>query len=335
MPEQRYQNLKPSLGPGEKGVVVIHPDPDSMASAWALKLLFKKHKSTADIAIYEPIKRIDNRTMVKLLRLPLVNYKDIKLENYTRLCLVDAQPNQFPEVSPEKWHIVIDHHPVYPECNCQFTDIRPELGATSTMMDQYLTQARVRITERIATALCYGIMTDTDNFQRNMTKEDAQAFSHLFPHVNYRLLQVIEQTEIPFKQLQYFDLALHRLEVEKRRAVIHIGATESPDIAVMLADFFIRVSGIQFVCVSCISGDKLYIIFRSRNMRKDAGKIASSHFNDIGSAGGHKAAARAEIPLDNLPDDVMLYSPDSIEAFIEKSLSKKPGRPPKASGENS
>lgn len=326
-----YEELRQIIGPDQRGLVIIHPDPDSLASAWALASLFRKSRSGADIAICEPIKRLENRSMVKLLRIPLLNFKEVQMGDYSRLCLVDAQPSQFPDIKPDKWHVVIDHHPLHPECPCEFTDIRPQVGATSTIMTQYLDAAKVRIGEKLATALCYGIITDTDYFQRNMTREDAMAFSSLFPKVNYRLLKVIEQTEIPSRQLQFFDQALHRLSVKSRRAIVHIGATESADIAVILADFFIRVAGIQFVAFSCIAMDRLIIVFRSRSMKRDAGRIADSHFSELGSAGGHKSAARAEVPLENVPPEVKLYSPDSVESFIRKRLSQ-PGKRAQTAG---
>jgi nanoRNase/pAp phosphatase (c-di-AMP/oligoRNAs hydrolase) len=189
-------------------------------------------------------------------------------------------------------------------------------------MTEYLREANVRLSEKLATALCYGIITDTDSFQRTVSPSDAAAFSHLFPLANHGLLRTIEQTEIPLRQLSYFDLALQRLRVHARRAVVHIGAAESADIAVILADFFIRVAGIQFVVVSVIAQDKLILIFRSRNARKDAGKIAAGRFHDLGNAGGHRYAARAEVPLERLPAEVKIYSPDAVEKFIDKRLSQ-------------
>jgi len=326
MPKNKYEALHALLGPDQRGLILVYPDPDSLASAWALSCLFKKNRGSADIAIYEPIKRIENRQMVQLLKIPLIPFKEIQESSYSLFCMVDAQPNQFPLITRSRWDIVIDHHPLHPEYTYAFSDIRPDMGATSSIMTDYLISARVRVGERLATALCYGIITDTDNFQRNMTRADALAFSFLFTRANYRLLKVIEQTEVPFRQLHYFQLALQRLKVHSRRAVVHIGSAESLDIAVILADFLIRVSGIQFVVISCIAMDKLIIIFRSRSMRKDAGKIAARHFSDLGSAGGHKAAARAEIPLDRLPPELRLYSPDSVEKFIEKRRSE-PGKP--------
>ena len=105
MAQSRYEKLKPLLGPGEKALVLIRPDPDSLSSAWSLKLIFQKNKSKADIAIYDPIKRLENRTMVRELHIPLKDFNASMLESYSRLCLVDAQPNQYPDLDLDKWEI--------------------------------------------------------------------------------------------------------------------------------------------------------------------------------------------------------------------------------------
>jgi len=325
MSDELYNNLKPLLGPSEEAIILIRPDPDSLSSACALRELFKKNHSGAEIVTYEPIKRLDNRTMVKTLRIPLTPLKEVKLKDFTRFCIVDGQPNQFPDVSVDEWHIIIDHHPPVSGYDAAFKDIRPELGATATIMAEYLFNAEFKIGQKLATSLCYGIITDTDRFQRNMTQDDALAFSSLFPHISYHLLKVIEQTEIPMRQLRFIDTAIHRLHVKSRRAVVHIGAPESADIAVIIADFLLGVSGIEFVAVSCVVPEKLIIIFRSRSTRRDAGKIARLHFSKFGSAGGHSTAARAELPLSELPREVKIYSPESIEDFIKKRLSR-PGK---------
>lgn len=331
MAAKRYETLKVLLKPGSRGLILVHPDPDSLASAQALAMLFHKNRASADIALHEPVKRIENRTMVRLLHIPTLPFKDHLIASYDLKCLVDAQPSQFPSVDLPAWDIVIDHHPLVQGFSYAFSDIRPEMGATSSMLVEYLQDAKVRITERLATALCYAIITDTDRFQRSVTKLDAQAFSQVFPLANYQLLTLIDSKEIPRRHLSFFQTALQRLDVKNGRTILHIGAADSADIAVVLADFLIRVSGIRTVAVSCFAADKLIIIFRSQSPRHNAGRAAEIHFADLGSAGGHRSAARAEIPLDRLPAEVKVYSIDSVEKFIEKRL----GRPGKPSGGDS
>ena len=327
MAPRRYEALKSLLKPGSRGLILIHPDPDSLASAWALVMIFRKNRASADIALAEPIKRVENRTMVRLLRIPTLPFKETMIHAYDLKCTVDAQPNQFPNLKLPGWDIVIDHHPEVPTTEMVYADIRPDMGATSSMMVEYLLDARIRINERIATALCYAIITDTDRFQRSVTKQDAQAFGRVFARANHALLALIDSKEIPRRQMEYFQVALQRFRVKNRRLVVHIGACDSADIAVILADFFVRISGIHTVIVSCIASEKLVLIFRSTGPRRNVGKSAKNHFGELGSAGGHRAAARAEIPLDRLPPEVKVYSYDSIETFVQKRLAR-PGKPP-------
>lgn len=322
----KWAELQALLEPADRVLCLIRPDPDSMASAWALKTVLKPRVESVVVAYDEAIKRLENRAMVKLLHLQMVHADTVDVTRFSKLALVDGQLSQFPNYKELTFHLVIDHHPIVHDHPYLFTDIRPSTGATSTIMEEYLRAAKVRASVRLATALCFGIKTDTDNFQRGTRQADAEAFSRLFPQANYRILQAIEQVEIPSRQLNFFDLALHRLRVKRRRAVVHLGAAESADIAVIISDFLLRVSGLEFVAVSIFAPDKLVLIFRSRSLRRHAGRIAHNHFGELGSAGGHPSAARAEILLDDLPAEMKLFDPDSVERWIEKEL----GRPVKA-----
>lgn len=321
-----WEKLQTVVSRDDRILCLIRPDPDSLASAFALRTLLRPRVESVIVAYDEPSKRLQNRAMVKLLRLHLEPAKSLDRDHFTKIALLDGQVNQFPDFRDWSFHLVFDHHPVIEEYPYLFSDIRPQVGATSTILEEYLTAAKIRVSERLATALCYGIKTDTNDFQRGTNQADAEAFSRLFPRANYQLLQAIDQSEIPLRQLNFIDLALHRLRVKKRRAVIHLGAAESADIAVIIADFLLRVSGIDFVVVAVITGDKLILIFRSRNPRRHAGRIAFNHFGELGSAGGHAAAARAEITLDQMPSEVKVFDFDSIERWLEREL----GRPGKS-----
>ena len=73
----------------------------------------------------------------------------------------------------------------------------------------------------------------------------------------------------------------------------------TPDILVILADFFLRAGEVSWTIVGGIYQDKLIVIFRNDALRKNAGRLATQAFGKLGSAGGHAASARAEVPLDN------------------------------------
>jgi nanoRNase/pAp phosphatase (c-di-AMP/oligoRNAs hydrolase) len=64
-----------------------------------------------------------------------------------------------------------------------------------------------------------------------------------------------------------------------------------------MADFFMKMAEATCSIVSGTCDKKLIVIFRNVGFRRDAGKLANEMFGHIGSAGGHKSMARAEISL--------------------------------------
>ena len=112
----------------------------------------------------------------------------------------------------------------------------------------------------------------------------------------------IESSEITRKTLASYKLALENLTFVKDKAFVHLGEVENPDILVIIADFFTRLAEATWSIVSGTHKDKLIVIFRNADLRGHAGKTAQRLFERWGaSAGGHKNAARAEMPLENLP----------------------------------
>ena len=79
----------------------------------------------------------------------------------------------------------------------------------------------------------------------------------------------------------------------------------NPDVLVIIADFFIKVAEANWSIVTGIYEERLVVILRNAGFRGDAGKAAKKLFEPWGGlAGGHKGAARAEIPLKNIVDAI-------------------------------
>jgi len=159
------------------------------------------------------------------------------------------------------------------------------------MMVEYLRAASIKTSVALATALFYGVKVDTQNFQKQ----------NMFNIANLNLVRKFELTQLRRSELRYFRIALNEVKASKRRAYVHIGKVSTPDILVIIADFFNRVDAFDWVIVSGIHGEKLVVIFRCDGYRKNAGKLAKASFGEYGPAGGHKEAARAECPVKNLP----------------------------------
>jgi nanoRNase/pAp phosphatase (c-di-AMP/oligoRNAs hydrolase) len=130
---------------------------------------------------------------------------------------------------------------------------------------------------------------------------DINAFRYLYPYTNIHIVKMIESSEMTRKTLTHFRAALEKLVFFKDKAYIHMGKVNDPDILVILADFFLKLVESTWCIVSGVYGQKLIVIFRNASFRLDAGKIAQKLFGQWGPAGGHKSAARAEVPVEALP----------------------------------
>ena len=281
-------------------LICIVADPDSLACALAIKRLLRYRVKSVTIVHPNEISRLNNVEMVNRLRIPLERFHTIKLADFSKRVMVDSQPNHLPEFENIHFDAIIDHHPISNDWNATYVDIRPNYGAASSMLVEYLRAASIKPSVSMATAMFYGIKVDTQDFEKEARLSDAISFRYLFDIANRNLVRKFELTDLRRSELRYFSMALAELKFSKGRYYCHVGKVRSPDVLVIIADFLSHVADIDWVLVSGIHNDKLVVIFRCDGYRKSAGKLAQRAFGHLGSAGGHKGAARAEVPLKNL-----------------------------------
>jgi nanoRNase/pAp phosphatase (c-di-AMP/oligoRNAs hydrolase) len=285
-------------------LILIDADPDSLASAWALKRLLWRRLAGITISHIRPITRPQNERMLHMLGIPTVPYEQVNPDQFNHKAIVDSQPAHHPNFAGHTYDLIIDHHPLLEDSTATVVDIRPQYGATATIMTEYLRAAHIKPSLKLATALYYAIKTDTHNFERPAIGADVRAFHYLFPFTRTPLVRRLEFAELTLKMFDYFQSGLRRYRRRGNRLYAFLGEVPTPDIMVILADFFLRVEEISWTIVGGIYEDKLIVIFRNDGLRKNAGRLASRAFGKLGSAGGHAASARAEVPLGNLKDEM-------------------------------
>ena len=283
-------------------LILINADPDSIASALALKRLLWRRVSACVISHIQPITRPQNERLVQLLGIRLTPYGEVNPAEFNRKALVDNQPGHHEAFGAHHYDEIIDHHPRLPDTTARFVDIRPDYGANASIMTEYLRAARIKPSLKLATALYYALKTDTANFERPAIEADVRALHYLFKFTRRALIRSLEFGEFNISMLKYFQLAFSRYRLRHQRFFAFMGTVSTPDILVILADFFLRAHEISWTIVGGIYEDKLVVIFRNDGLRKNAGALAFKAFGKIGSAGGHASSARAEIPLEHLPD---------------------------------
>lgn len=301
-------------------LVCINADPDALACALAVKRLLRYKIKNVTIAHPNEIRRLNNVAMVERLKIPLERLKSVKVSEYDKVVLVDSQPNHLPCFEKIKFNVIIDHHPLGGEWDADYVDIRPDYGAASTMLVEYLRAASMKPSVALATALFYAIKVDTQDFEKKGGLADGISFRYLFNIANRNLVRKFELTDLRRSELKYFTLALAALKYSKRRYYSHVGRVRSPDLLVIIADFLNHVGEIDWVFVSGIHNDKLVVIFRCDGYRKNAGKLANLVFGSLGSAGGHKDSARAEVPMKNLDIEEKDFNSLTLKRLTQRHM---------------
>jgi nanoRNase/pAp phosphatase (c-di-AMP/oligoRNAs hydrolase) len=284
-------------------LIVINADPDAIASAMAVSRLLWRKVLNVTISNINTINRPDNLAMLRLLGVTLVPFEEIKTHQFSRVVIVDSQPDHNENMAELNPDVIIDHHPDS-GAKAPFLDIRPHYGSAATIMTEYLRAAKIKPSSKLATGLYHGIKTDTNDFKGQTQIEDVRAFQYLFRYANIHLARKIEKADLRFDLLKYFKIALQNMRRRKGKVYIHLGNVVNPDICVLIADFFMRINTVTWSIVSGICEKKLTIIFRNDGIRKNAGKVAKEGFGKLGNAGGHKNMARAEIALNDLKEHV-------------------------------
>lgn len=305
--------------------ILINADPDAMASASALKRIMAS-RSCADIYRINEITRPDNLAMLRYLHLDIPMWEEGLREKYTHFAVVDGQPRHNKVFREIPFSVVIDHHPLVqedeePAFRPVYQDIRPQVGATSTIMCEYLHGLGLRPSPTLATAMILGIRTDTALFERSGGKADLDAYQWLSNKANHTLLRRIIRSEYLLNWLPLFAKAFRNLRSLRGGSHAWVGDVENADLLVAIADFFTRVHGLKWIAVSgLVQNGTVVVIFRGDGSR-DIGRLADACFYDVGSAGGHRTLGRAEFPREAVPEG------KTCMEFIEERLQKRKLRP--------
>lgn len=278
------------------------PDPDAIGSALALRELLGRNRATTPIVTFGGVTRPENLAMIRLLEIQIdrITYDDLHQEG-ARLALVDVQPPYF-EKPLGKVDLVVDHHPKRAPFSARFADLRTPYGATSTIFTEYLRAAGMEPSQRLATALLYGIKSDTLFLERGSHIADLEAFTFLYHFANRAMITKMERPALPREDLEALGRALSRLQLADGVAVIHMGEIKREDVIPQMAEFCLQIEGVEWGVVSGLCDDRVVISVRNVGYVKSAGDILKRLFNEIGSAGGHRAMAKAVVPLERFKE---------------------------------
>jgi nanoRNase/pAp phosphatase (c-di-AMP/oligoRNAs hydrolase) len=301
---RRVDRLMELARGAQRGLILMYgdPDPDAIGAALGLRAIWAAAGRTPLIRYTGEVQRYQNKLLLSWLRVEIERLEPAELASADLLAVVDAQPSFWKE-HPPRARVVIDHHPVRESCDAEYQDLRANYGATSTIITEYLSEAGMSIDRQLATALLYGITTDTDDLKRNAGPADIAAYELLQHRADATFRARLDKSQIPMQVLDWIAWGIGHRIVHRDLCLIHFGNVPTSDIMVQVADLVLLTHGIAWVVCSGIrkddNGRRLVVVFRSDGHHCDVGKRARDAFSDIGSAGGHRTMARAEIPLED------------------------------------
>jgi nanoRNase/pAp phosphatase (c-di-AMP/oligoRNAs hydrolase) len=305
-----------------KIIIVIHdnPDPDSLAAAIALRHLFvMKLNCESVIAFSGMIGRSENIAMAKELEIPLTPLSLVRIEEFRIVCMLDTQPGTGNNSLPKgtKVEIVIDHHPIHENSkDCRWADIRADYGVTATILYEYLIAQNVYIGTKLATALFYAIKSETQDLGREATRPDRDAYLRLFPLTNKKLLYEITHPKLPKEHFSTIHNALEHTKIYGKVLVVNLKVIIFPEVVAEIADFMIRLEGIETVLCLGHYNEEVILSLRTTSHQINAGIIIKELVAEKGSAGGHGMIAGGK--LDHVPCSNEALR--EVETFLTEKL---------------
>jgi len=305
---ERLAEMRRVLEGAERALVLTHdnPDPDAIASAAGLGFLIERISGIpVTLAFGGIIGRAENRSVMEELEVPFERIEGLKVEPDTVFALVDTQPGAGNNSLPAGRlpTVVLDHHPPRPaSAAAAFVDIRPEYGASASMIVEYIRAARLEPDRKLATALFYGIQSETMDLGREASEADVAASLFLYPRTDPAGISRIRHARVPRGVYRSIHEGLERAWSRGDVVFVPLGNLEYPDLVAQLADLFLKVHGVDWVIAAGLYQESLLISVRAHSPDAHAGDLVQGVVGDRGSAGGHGEMAGARIDLDGITD---------------------------------
>ena len=299
MTRARVQQYQRYFADADRVLILLHndPDPDALASGLALRNLLRRTKTTAIIGAIQGVTRPENLRMANMLDIQVEQVTAASLQEFERIATVDVQPHYFGGLL-NRADLVIDHHPEQPGYSAVFKDIRADYGSTSTILTEHLRAIDVNISERTATAMLYAIKSDTLFFARHTNRVDLEAFTFLYPLADAALIRKMEGAEITLERLRFVTRASQSGILREQVFTAFLGEAPREDFIPYTADFFLQLEDVKWTILAGIVGSSFIVSVRNLGYSRNAGEFVKRWFGDIGSAGGHRAMAKAVVPID-------------------------------------
>ena len=316
---RRLRELEQALAGSPRVWILMHdtPDPDCLSAALAILGVLKERLALQCAITYGGvIGRADNRAMVEMLAIPLWHIESITPRPEDRFLCVDTQPAFTNHSLPDGATVaaVLDHHPMAAESHFPFVDLRPGCGSVAAMAVDYVLAAGLPFTAPLATAIAFGILSETQDLAREAGPADLAAYAQVLPMVDHVLLGRLRHPEVERPFFDTLAVALRAARLCHDVVICHLQHINAPDEAARVADILNALAGSDWVLCTGRYRDSLFISLRTSDNSANAGRVLGRAVKGRGGSGGHGMMAGGRVPLADGAD------PDEVRRAITTSL---------------
>jgi len=304
-------------------VVQCHnnPDADALASGFAVLKYLEREGKTARFVYggFSEVQKSNLLLMMENLHIPAEYVKE--LEKPELLVMVDCQYGESNAMRFEAEHVaVIDHHQVssqLPELN----EVHSNYGSCATVLFEMLQAEGFDINEDedLATALYYGLMTDTGNFSEisHPADKDLRDAAHFRP---FDIL-CFKNSNLSREELLIAGDALKKAKFNEEWRFGMIAAKPcDPNLLGLISDMLLEVNGVDCALVYNLLAGGVKTSVRSCIREVRAGELAQYLAEGYGGGGGHLGKAGGFLIRDLLEQGGIRYTEEQVEAFFEERL---------------
>ena len=312
------ERLRRILAHEEEISILLHPNPDPDAMAAAMGVAYLADLAGTDSVLRFPgeIRHQENRAFRTILDLELDVLESAGEIADDAVILVDHNvPRGFTNAEQIEPIAVVDHHPG-DGSGVSFTDVRPEYGASATIIAEYLESVGAEtadpekdtdqlasvIPTDVATGLIYGILSDTKNLTKGCSDAEFAAAAFLYPGVDHELLDRIANPQVDSEVLEVKARAITERRIDGPFAVSDVDEVSNVDAIPQAADELSKLEGVTAVVVAGRKNGTLHLSGRSRDDRVHMGKALERAVEGIpqAGAGGHARMGGGQISIEHM-----------------------------------
>lgn len=308
------------------------PDPDAIGSALGLGWLFKKkYGMEYDIFHTGLISHPENRSLINVLNLSFKTAEDFEAnrDKYQYVAIVDGtEKNVGHDIKAD---IIVDHHRAKIDTEKHLFVLNEQVGAAASLIYKVIKDLEVEMTtedEIVATALLFGIITDTNSFlSETVTDLEFEAFAFFRECANLSWVSQIKSYPIPAYFFDYEAIASDdENKIETNGTIISFLGLLSPqkrDVLPYIADRLMRKEATDTTVIMAIIDNHLVVSIRSKKVSLDVNDFAQKIFGEEYS-GGKRGAGGASVPMGifNIPEDDSNLREEVIEVIKNIMISK-------------